>query len=129
MSRHVIYVPKGADGPSGGDYEIIWDNDAGTLEGDARSDVSHWKARIHNEGLPLNHSDHERILFLNNPLHDPRDFLWLLPWKMWKEPLRSTLPAILRDAEPTPATRPQPPRIIGENDAEREAMEGVEFVW
>ena len=48
---------------------------------------------------------------------------------MWKEPLRSTLPPILRDAEPTPATRPQPPMAIDENGVEREAIEGVEFVW
>ena len=47
---------------------------------------------------------------------------------MWEEPLRSTLPAILLDVEPTPFSLSKPPVIVVDG-VRREAIEGVDFVW
>ena len=123
MARHVITIPYRV----GGAGELIWDDEAGTVEGD------HYQAAYINEwiaegGIPLDLSGDGRSLILADPLHDPRDFLWLLPDKMWEEPLRSTLPAILLEVEPTPFALSKPPIIVVDG-VRREAIEGVDFVW
>ena len=132
MARHVITIPKGADGPDGGGYDLVWDDEAGTLESDShdgRQEAGRILGWIAEEGIPLDLSGNGRRLVLNDPLHDPRDFWWLLPYKMRKEPLRSTLPPILRDVEPTPPEASPRPIIIDENGVEREGIPGVDFVW
>ena len=135
MARHVI--PLDTDSA----LEMIWDDEAGTVEGDTGSaaGVISMLARgatldMSDDGrirIPatLNLSRDGRIIFLENPAHDPRDFWHLVPYWCEKEPLRSRMPAILRDATPTAPRRAPPPRIIDANGVERDAIEGAEFVW
>ena len=135
MARHVI--PLDTDSA----LEMIWDDEAGTVEGETG-----WAAMMIDErarGATLDMSDDGRIripatldlsrdgriLFLEDPAHDPRDFWYLVPFRCWKEPLRSRMPAILRDAAPTEPRPAPPPRIIDANGVERDAIEGAEFVW
>lgn len=122
MARHVIKMPN-----PWGERELVWDDEAGTVEGDDYQ-VAHINRLVTEGGIPLDLSGDGQILILNDPLRDPRDFWRLLPYKMWKEPLRSTLPAVLRDVEPTPARAAEPPRIF-ENGKWRPMIPGVEFVW
>ena len=123
MARHVITIPYGA----GGTGEIVWDDEAGTVEG-----THYWagyiRRWIEEGGVPLDLSGDGQILILNDPLHDPRDFLRLLPHEMWSEPLRSTLPPILRDAEMTEGRAAKPPMITIDG-VRREAIPGRDFVW
>ena len=121
MARHVIPLSD-RDDP----YTLIWDDETGTVEGE-NPEVYHVR-RMLAEPQPLNLCRDGRILFLHDPAHDPRDFWHLLPYACWKEPLRSRMPAILRDVEPTPAEAAPPPRIVVDG-VERDAIPGVEFVW
>ena len=120
MARHVI--PLDMDDAS----EIVWDDEAGTVEGD------NWYAAGLREQLalemPLNLCGDGRILYLRDPAHDPADFWYLLPYWCWKEPLRSRMPEILRNVEPTEPKAAPPPRMIVDG-VERELIPGVEFVW
>ena len=121
MARHVI--PLDMDSA----LELVWDDEAGTVEGE-----NWYAAGVREElarGAPLDMSGYGQILILEDPAHDPRDFWRLLPLKCWKEPLRSQMPAILRDVAPTEGRPAPPPRIIDANGVERDAIEGVEFVW
>ena len=120
MARHVIPLDM-EDAP-----EMVWDDEAGTVEGE-----HFYAAKVREQlaqGAPLNLSGDGRILVLQDPAHDPRDFWHLLPYWCWKEPLRSRMPAILRDVEPTEPRPAPPPRIVVDG-VERDAIEGVEFVW
>ena len=121
MARHVI--PYSVDEDA---LELVWDDEAGTVEGDNAFAAGIREALA--EPQPLNLSRDGRVLFLHDPAHDPRDFWHLLPYACWKEPLRSRMPAILRDVEPTPAEAAPLPRIIVDG-VERDAIPGVEFVW
>lgn len=107
MTVHTILLPDYMRGRE--PRSVIWDDEAGTVEGE-HSDVP-WMQRILAAPTPYDGlSGTGRILSLEDPAHDPRDFVWLLGtayWPMLEEPLRSTLPPILRDAEPRPA-RPSP---------------------
>ena len=127
MTRHVITIPPGADGPHGGGYELVWDNEAGTIAGDP-DEAGRILYMLQELGIPTNLSGHGRTLILQDPLHDPRDFWHLLPWKCQVEPLRSTMPAILRETEPTPVEATPPPMITVDG-VRRAAVEGVDFVW
>ena len=121
MARHVI--PLDMDSA----LELVWDDEAGTVEGE-----NWYAAGVREElarGVPLDLSRDGRILILEDPAHDPRDFWHMLPYWCWKEPLRSQMPAILRDVAPTEGQPAPPPRIIDANGVERDAIEGVEFVW
>ena len=135
MARHVI--PLDTDSA----LEMIWDDEAGTVEGETGSaaGVISMLARgatldMSDDGrirIPatLDLSRDGRILILEDPAHDPRDFWHLVPYWCSKEPLRSRMPAILRDAAPTEGRRAPPPRRIDANGVERDAIEGAEFVW
>ncbi len=121
MARHVI--PDSVDEDA---LELVWDDEAGTVEGDnSFAEGIRWELA---QPLPLNLSRDGRILFLRDPAHDPRDLWHLLPYACWKEPLRSRMPAILRDVEPTPAKPAPLPRIVVDG-VERDAIPGMEFVW
>ena len=135
MARHVI--PLDTDSA----LEMIWDDEAGTVEGDTVHAAMMIDERA--RGATLDMSDDGRIripatldlsrdgriLILEDPAHDPRDFWHLVPYWCSKEPLRSRMPAILRDAAPTEPRPTPPPRIIDANGVERDAVEGAEFVW
>ena len=120
MARHVIPIEQW-HAP-----DLVWDDEAGTVEGD------HWFAagvrELLAEGAPLDESRDGHILILEDPVHDPRDFWHLLPYKCQIEPLRSRMPAILRDAEPTPRRPAVPARIIVDG-VERDEIEGKDFLW
>ena len=120
MARHVIPI----DLP--GAPEIVWDNEKGTVEGDNRAGDAIREALA--QEMPLNMSGDGRILYLQDPAHDPRDFWHLLPYKCWKEPLFSRMPAILREAEPTPP-KPAPLPVGVIDGVRRELIPGVEFFW
>ena len=110
MTVHTILLPDRMRGRE--PRSVIWDDEAGTVEGE-HSDVP-WMQHVLAAPTPYDLSTEGRILFLEDPAHDPRDFLWLLDvayWPMLDEPLRSTLPPILRDAEPRPA-RPSPCLVL-----------------
>jgi len=54
---------------------------------------------------PVNRSREGRVLYLDDPGHDPADFLRLLSaafWPILQEPLRSTLPPVFDGVEPSP---------------------------
>ena len=137
MARHVIPLDMDPD------RELVWDDGAGTIEGE--DGYVTWALDVLARGAPLDMSGDGRILIprdapldmsrdgmiliLEDPAHDPRDFWHLLPFRCWREPLRSRMPAILRDAAPTEGRRAPPPRIIDADGVERDAIEGAEFVW
>ena len=136
MARHVIPTAPPWQQPNP-DFEfegagvLVWDDEAGTVEGgtaEAEDAWTTWVRELLARGAPLDLSGDGRILVLQDPAHDPRDFWHLLPSYCWKEPLRSRMPAILRDVEPTEWRPAPPPRIIVDG-VERDAIEGVEFVW
>lgn len=120
MARHVIPLDM-ESAP-----EIVWDDEAGTVEGD------NWFAAGIREGIaaptPLDLSGDGFIILLQDAAHDPRDFWWLLPAFCWREPLYSRMPKILRDVEPTPAKPLPPPRMVIDG-VERELVEGEDFFW
>ncbi|MBC6406277.1 MAG: hypothetical protein GDA41_11270 [Rhodospirillales bacterium] len=79
-------------------------DEAGTVEG------THSKVPAMQETLaapkPVNRSREGRVLYLDDPGHDPDDFLRLLSaafWPILDEPLRSTLPPVFDGVEPSPA--------------------------
>ena len=120
MARHVIPIEQW-HAPT-----LVWDDEAGTVEGD------HWFAAGVREqlaqGAPLDLSRDGHFLVLQDPAHDPRDFWHLLPYQCQVEPLRSRMPPILRDVEPTPRRAAPLPRYIVDG-VERDAIPGQEFVW
>ena len=115
MARHVIPVEMDFfNAPT-----IIWDDEAGTVEAgtaeggtaEGGSDYAASLAEQLAQGAPLDLSGDGHFLILQDPAHDPRDFWHLLPYKCQREPLRSRMPPILRDVEPTPRRAAAPPRI------------------
>ena len=129
MARHIIPLPHPPETVSGGpggvghmlpmrpdpEETIIWDDVAGTVEGDgveARM-LGRQMDAIRAGGGTLDLSDVGRVLVLQDPTHDPRDFWWLLPASVFHVEWREHLPPILRDIEPTPAQGREPPRRDG----------------
>ena len=107
MTVHTILLPDRMRGREA--RSVLWDDEAGTVEGE-HSDVP-WMQRVLATPTPYDGlSGVGREFILEDPAHDPRGFLWLLSeayWPILNEPLRSTLPQPLRDAELRPA-RPSP---------------------
>ena len=92
------------------DEQFVWDDVAGTVEGDGA--VGRMLGRqldaIRADPGPVDYSDVGRVLVLEDPAHDPRDFWWLVTaYVHHSDP---GLPPILRDIEPTPAQAHEPPR-------------------
>lgn len=122
MARHTIALPHppetASGGPGGAGYllpmrpdpqeTIVWDDDAGTVEGDGISArmLGRLLDAIRADAGTLDLSDVGRVLVLEDPAHDPRDFWWLLPARAHHAEWREHLPPILRDIEPTPAADP-----------------------
>ncbi len=99
MARHTLMVPDRSRGREL--RSIIWDNEKGTVEG-YHSDVPYFKEAFV-APKPFISGGPSPIYALDDPAHDPRDFWVLLIdvyWPMMDEPLRSTLPEILRNTEP-----------------------------
>ena len=120
MARHVIPLDMD-DAP-----EIVWDDEAGTVEGNNWFAVD-LREQIAQE-MPLNLSDSGRILYLKDPAHDPATSGTCFPIGAG----RSRCAPGCRRSSGTwslPSPRPhRPPRMIVEG-VERELIPGVEFVW
>ena len=116
MTVHTIMLPDYMYGRE--PRSVIWDDQAGTVEGE-HSRVP-WMQRVLAAPTPYHGLSGEgRRLALEDPAHDPRDFLWLLLdayWPAFDEPLRSTvLPPALRDVELRPASPPEPAYTVDEH--------------
>ncbi len=93
MAIHTIRMP---DRLYGRDLRtIVWDDTAGTVEGD-HSSVPGIAATLASPP-PVDKSREGLVIFLDDPAHDPRDFLFMLADSyaaILDEPLRSTLPPV-----------------------------------
>ena len=108
MTVHTIMLPdmRQYDEPR----SVIWDDEAGTVTGE------HSKVPWMQEGLaltpPVVMGDVMGTVTLNDPGHDPADFLrllWRANWRVLDEPWRSTLPPVFDGVEMTPMKTPPPP--------------------
>ncbi len=105
MTVHTIMLPDMVhyDAPR----SVIWDDEAGTVTGE------HYDVPWMQEGLaftpPIEMPDVMGTITLNDPGHDPADFLvllWQAYWPVLDEPLRSTLPPVFDGVEMTPMVSP-----------------------
>ena len=99
MAVHTIMLPDWMRGRE--PRSVVWDDEAGTVEGE-HSGVP-WMQRVFAMPTPVDFSIEGLEVFLADPAHDPADFWHLLIISFWPiadEPLRSTLPAVLRDSKP-----------------------------
>jgi len=102
MAVHTVMLPDRRYGRE--PRTIVWDDEAGTVEG-AHSKVPAMQRTLA-APKPVNYSCEGRVLYLDDPGHDPADFLRLLSaafWPILREPLRSTLPPVFDGVEPSPA--------------------------
>ena len=85
---------------------IIWDDEAGTVEGN-HSDIAFFR-RTFAAPKPVTCGDPGTAWDLNDPAHDPAEFLvllWVAYARIEDEPLRSTLPAIFDGVDFPPGGR------------------------
>ena len=82
---------------------IVWDDEAGTVEGD-HSQIDRIREALARP-TPLVLHDIAASWTLEDPAHNPADFLSLLSrlidWRVLRVPLRSTLPPVFDGVEPT----------------------------
>ena len=110
MAKHTIMLPDGMVGREL--RSIVWDDEAGTVEGDhPRIDRIRRKLA---EPTPFEFGTESHYWRLEDPAHDPADFLLVLSrfvdWNVGYEPLRSTLPPVFDGVEATPGVAfPCPP--------------------
>ena len=113
MATHTIMFPDIMVGRE--PRSIVWDDEAGTVEGDhSRLDRIR---RILAEPTPIEFGFVAAYWTLEDPAHDPADFLALLAqridYRILKEPLRSTLPPVFDGVDPTPpVVYPCPPGAV-----------------
>ena len=94
---------------------IVWDDEAGTVEGEhSQLDGLHWALA---EPTPLVLHNIAASWTLDDPAHDPADFLALLgqiiDWRVLEDPLRSTLPPVFDGVEGTLGVlKPCPPGCV-----------------
>ncbi len=117
MTVHTIRLP---DRRYGRELRtILWDDEAATVEGD-HSKVSAMQAMI--DDAPTEFVNETCTIPLKDPGRDPREFWHLLIsafYPVAREPLRSTMPAVLRDVEPTELViHPSLTRVIYPDGAE-----------
>ncbi|MBC6416311.1 MAG: hypothetical protein GDA47_00570 [Rhodospirillales bacterium] len=101
MAIHTIMLPDRlySDEPR----SVVWDDEAGTVE--STHSALPWMQRDLAAPKPIDYSGEGRVLYLDDPGHDPADFLRLLSaafWPILQEPLRSTLPPVFDGVEPSP---------------------------
>ena len=99
MTVHTIRIPDRAYGREM--RTIVWDDEAGAVSGDYFG-IEELQEAIRRK--PLDASNEGRILVLEDPAHDPRDFLRVLAdlWSPILDDDRHLLPESFRDVEPTP---------------------------
>ena len=112
MTVHTIMLPDRMRGRE--PRSVIWDDEAGTVTGE-HSRVP-WMQELLARPTPLDASSEGMVLFLQDPAHDPRDFLHILAGSYW--PIlhedRHRLPTALREVEPTRPDSP-PGAVLDEN--------------
>ena len=107
MTVHTIMLPDMMHGRE--PRSVIWDDEAGTVTGE-HSWVP-WMQEVLADTPPVVMGDVMGTITLNDPGHDPADFLVLLGrayWPVLDEPLRSTLPPVFDGVEMTPMKHPPP---------------------
>ena len=113
MAKHTIMFP---DWMVGDDLRsIVWDDKAGTVEGD-HSQIDSLRKTLA-KPTPYVIHDIAASWTLEDPAHDPADFLAVLSldidWRVRKDPLRSTLPPIFDGVEGTlGGLKPCPPGCV-----------------
>ena len=109
MTVHTIMLPDMMHGRE--PRSVIWDDEAGTVTGE-HSDVP-WMQGTLAATPPVVMPDPMGTITLNDPGHDPADFLrvlWDAYWPVMEEPLRSTLPPVFNSVEMTPV-KPRAPAL------------------
>ena len=99
MTVHTIRLPDMLYGDE--PRTILWDDEAAIVEGD-HSKIPWMRERI--AAAPTELVNETCTIPLKDPGRDPREFWRLLIavfYPVAREPLRSTMPAVLRDVEPT----------------------------
>ena len=117
MTVHTIRLPDRLYGREL--RTILWDDEAATVEGD-HSDIGAMQAMI--DDAPTEFVNETCTIPLKDPGRDPREFWHLLIsafYPVAREPLRSTMPAVLRDVEPTELViHPSLTRVVFPDGAE-----------
>ena len=117
MTVHTIRLPDMLYGDEL--RTILWDDEAATVEGD-HSNIPWMRERI--ADAPTELVNETCTIPLKDPGRDPREFWRLLTavfYPVAREPLRSTMPAVLRDVEPTELVmHPSLTRVIYPDGAE-----------
>ena len=117
MTVHTIRLPDRLYGREL--RTILWDDEAATVEGD-HSKTPWMRERI--AAAPTELVNRTCTIPLKDPGRDPREFWRLLTavfYPVAREPLRSTMPAVLRDVEPTELVmHPSLTRVIYPDGAE-----------
>ena len=115
MTVHTIRLPDRLYGREL--RTILWDDEAATVEGD-HSKVDAMQAMI--DDAPTKFVNETCTILLKD--RDPRDFWHLILAAFYpaaREPLRSTMPAVLRDVEPTELVmHPSLTRVVFPDGAE-----------
>ena len=99
MTIHTIRLPDRLYGRE--PRTILWDDEAATVEGD-HSDIPWMRERI--ADAPSELVNETCTIPLKDPGRDPRDFWHLILAAFYpaaREPQRSTMPAVLREVEPS----------------------------
>ena len=105
MAKHTIIYPDRVRGRE--PRSIVWDDGAGTVAGD-HFDVGNLRGLL-SAPKPVTVGDPGGIWRLNDPAHNPAEFLCLLYqmyWPILDEPLRSTLPPVFDGVELPPMEPP-----------------------
>ena len=117
MTVHTIRLPDRLYGREL--RTILWDDEAATVEGD-HSDIGGMQATI--DDAPTEIVNETCTIPLKDPGRDPREFWHLLIAAFSPaadEPLRSTMPAVLRDVEPSEEVmHPSLTRVVFPDGAE-----------
>ena len=101
MAAHIISL-RDYSTPSGL-YEIVWDDEAGTVESDD-GDLEFIRS-VFDAPKPVTVGDTGLAWDLTDPAHDPSQFLavlWAIDARIVQEPLRSMLPAVFDGVELPP---------------------------
>ncbi len=117
MTVHTIRLPDRLYGRE--PRTILWDDEAATVEGD-HSKIPWMRERM--AAAPTELVNETCTIPLKDPGRDPREFWRLLTavfYPVAREPLRSTMPAVLHDVEPTELVmHPNLTRVVFPDGAE-----------
>lgn len=129
MTVHKIMAPDIAEGREL--RSIHWDDEAGFVWG-RHSSVRHIRA-VFAGPRPYPHGRMTGTAFLQDPAHDPRDFLWLIgdpALDFWPEDesTQAKLPPTLRGIPMREITPAEPVYAILPDGTKRLMVEGVDYI-